>query len=635
MRKKHVIRMRRIGRYKHPVYHIVVAPAKSSVRGRFIEKVGFYNPLSQESYAFFDLNQLGKALLKGARPINKSSFLLSILLYCFLSRNKRMRITHDFKVSQGKNIITDENYYFGYFEEKEKLVHLIRGKEFMVRIKKQYGYVRDTYLRITELFRIKKMIIKIKKIESNYKLRIQIFMFIRYNILFAKVEHWKSRVLLDSTGIDESPEYIWRKLERLVDFGTMMKKENRKKVRFGRKQELVFKLIKWFWIEYSLCEYYSELTKTYYDVVRYTNIWLYYLIVHVWADLKKYDPDEIVATCIFIRGPYSLSLNTITRGLLKVLTKVENYRKKLKKSVDDLKRGYFKFKRAYMLIKKKIKLKRRKLLEYKNLEHLILAEKPKIKKIHKQEVMNYKRQLVYKRYESFKILCTNYALLEFHDMFYGITVIYFYLKYLRLLLVYTTKYMNKQVVAEINRDIQKGSRKLVLNKLNLFLEQETMWEKQMFKIYQPYKLLCSFAQILETKDIRFLSVSEINPEFDINMNPAILGFDPIVSNFYIDPNSWLMLVSCKRKKNKGLKLIRYMRQGIDPPTSIVSELWRWPVQGAKPVPIERRAWRWTDNYEIANMDKDEDYMMMGYQRIDVFFDTQFNNKIYKNCKWNK
>ena len=40
-----VIRMARAGTKKRPFYHIVAADSRSPRDGRFIERLGFYNPL--------------------------------------------------------------------------------------------------------------------------------------------------------------------------------------------------------------------------------------------------------------------------------------------------------------------------------------------------------------------------------------------------------------------------------------------------------------------------------------------------------------------------------------------------------------------------------------------------------------
>jgi ribosomal protein S16 len=44
-----VIRMARGGAKKRPFYHIVVADSRSRRDGRFIERLGFYNPIANPS----------------------------------------------------------------------------------------------------------------------------------------------------------------------------------------------------------------------------------------------------------------------------------------------------------------------------------------------------------------------------------------------------------------------------------------------------------------------------------------------------------------------------------------------------------------------------------------------------------
>lgn len=42
------IRLARGGAKKHPFYHIVAADSRSALGGRYIERLGFYNPFAKE-----------------------------------------------------------------------------------------------------------------------------------------------------------------------------------------------------------------------------------------------------------------------------------------------------------------------------------------------------------------------------------------------------------------------------------------------------------------------------------------------------------------------------------------------------------------------------------------------------------
>jgi small subunit ribosomal protein S16 len=69
-----VIRLARAGTKKRPVYHIVVADARSPRDGRFIERLGFFNPLMPKDKAErikFDLEKAQAWMKKGAQPSDR------------------------------------------------------------------------------------------------------------------------------------------------------------------------------------------------------------------------------------------------------------------------------------------------------------------------------------------------------------------------------------------------------------------------------------------------------------------------------------------------------------------------------------------------------------------------------------
>ncbi|MCL2589558.1 MAG: 30S ribosomal protein S16 [Betaproteobacteria bacterium] len=51
-----VIRLARGGAKKHPFYNIVVADSRSRRDGRFIERVGFYNPIASAAGQALSIN---------------------------------------------------------------------------------------------------------------------------------------------------------------------------------------------------------------------------------------------------------------------------------------------------------------------------------------------------------------------------------------------------------------------------------------------------------------------------------------------------------------------------------------------------------------------------------------------------
>ena len=73
-----IIRMARGGAKKRPFYRIVVADRRSPRDGRFIEKLGFFNPLAKvgEERLKFDVAKAEAWLAKGAQPSDRVASLI-------------------------------------------------------------------------------------------------------------------------------------------------------------------------------------------------------------------------------------------------------------------------------------------------------------------------------------------------------------------------------------------------------------------------------------------------------------------------------------------------------------------------------------------------------------------------------
>ena len=62
------IRLKRMGAKKNPFYRIVVADSRSPRNGRFIEEIGYYNPLTEPKTVKIDDEKATKWLQNGAKP---------------------------------------------------------------------------------------------------------------------------------------------------------------------------------------------------------------------------------------------------------------------------------------------------------------------------------------------------------------------------------------------------------------------------------------------------------------------------------------------------------------------------------------------------------------------------------------
>ncbi|MHB1392000.1 MAG: 30S ribosomal protein S16 [Clostridia bacterium] len=62
------IRLRRMGAKKAPFYRLVVADSRSPRDGKFIEEIGYYNPITEPAEIKIDGEKAKKWLDNGAQP---------------------------------------------------------------------------------------------------------------------------------------------------------------------------------------------------------------------------------------------------------------------------------------------------------------------------------------------------------------------------------------------------------------------------------------------------------------------------------------------------------------------------------------------------------------------------------------
>lgn len=72
-----VIRLQRAGRKKLPFYRVVVAEKSSPVKGKFLERVGHYNPLSNPKELVLEQDRVKHWITSGAQPSQTVARLLA------------------------------------------------------------------------------------------------------------------------------------------------------------------------------------------------------------------------------------------------------------------------------------------------------------------------------------------------------------------------------------------------------------------------------------------------------------------------------------------------------------------------------------------------------------------------------
>lgn len=62
------IRLRRMGAKKNPFYRIIVADSRAARNGRFIDEIGYYDPLTEPKTVKIDNEKARQWIGNGAKP---------------------------------------------------------------------------------------------------------------------------------------------------------------------------------------------------------------------------------------------------------------------------------------------------------------------------------------------------------------------------------------------------------------------------------------------------------------------------------------------------------------------------------------------------------------------------------------
>ena len=113
------IRLARRGRKKAAMYDIVVADSKAPRDGRFIQKLGTYNPNTNPASINFDENKAFDWVMKGAQPTDTVKAMLSY---------KGILFKKHLQIGVAKGAITQEQADAKFNEWKETKEAKIQGK---------------------------------------------------------------------------------------------------------------------------------------------------------------------------------------------------------------------------------------------------------------------------------------------------------------------------------------------------------------------------------------------------------------------------------------------------------------------------------------------------------------------------
>ncbi|MEG2353273.1 MAG: 30S ribosomal protein S16 [Clostridium sp.] len=71
------MRLKRMGAHKAPFYRVVIADSRCPRDGRFIEEIGYYNPLTEPATVKFNEEKVAQWLKNGAQPSDTVKRLLN------------------------------------------------------------------------------------------------------------------------------------------------------------------------------------------------------------------------------------------------------------------------------------------------------------------------------------------------------------------------------------------------------------------------------------------------------------------------------------------------------------------------------------------------------------------------------
>ena len=72
------MRLQRLGTKNRPFYHVVVCNSREARNGKFLEQVGYYNPLAEPSIIELKVDRMAHWYKVGARPSDTVATLLKI-----------------------------------------------------------------------------------------------------------------------------------------------------------------------------------------------------------------------------------------------------------------------------------------------------------------------------------------------------------------------------------------------------------------------------------------------------------------------------------------------------------------------------------------------------------------------------
>jgi small subunit ribosomal protein S16 len=156
------IRLQRKGKKGQPFYHIVIADGRAPREGRFIERIGTYNPLTQPAEIDLNFDKAIDWMQKGAQPTDTVKAILSfkgvLYKYHLLKGVKKGAMTPE---------QAEEKFQAWQTEKQAKLISKIKENELKVKEGKKEQVALEVKVNEAKAAQVAKKMAKVAEAQAE------------------------------------------------------------------------------------------------------------------------------------------------------------------------------------------------------------------------------------------------------------------------------------------------------------------------------------------------------------------------------------------------------------------------------------------------------------------------------------
>jgi len=197
------IRLQRKGKKGQPFYHIVIADGRAPREGRFIERIGTYNPLTKPAEIDLNFDKAINWMQKGAQPTDTVKAILSY-----------KGVLYKFHLLQGvkKGAMTpeqaEEKFQAWASEKQAKIVSKIRENELKAKDSKKEQVAHEVELNEAKAAAVAKKLAKVAEAEAAARKEVIAEMQAKAEVEAAAAVKMKAAADATEEGVSEAKEEV-------------------------------------------------------------------------------------------------------------------------------------------------------------------------------------------------------------------------------------------------------------------------------------------------------------------------------------------------------------------------------------------------------------------------------------------